>query len=392
MTVFALGILIFVLIIVGIWEYQLHQAALSKLPNRIHVNGSRGKSSVVRLIAAGLRAGGFRTLAKVTGTSPRVIDVDGKDRIIHRLRSPSIGEQLRLLRNFSRQNPDYVVIECMAVLPDYQWVSEHKILQSNYGVLTNVRADHLEEMGYSLNHIAKSLSNTVPYNQKFFTSEDENYQILEDKAIKNNSTFFLSSGDQLDKKYLEGFPFIEHPDNIALALDICKDLGVENDQAIKGMRKMIPDPGALTITKLSINNSSVNFVNAFAVAEERGISVEHSYSSKETTYTNLIQTFVESDAGEIKIGGSAFSNEHLRIVNLMGYEVDFKPSGHMLFLKNNDVPGVIGKVGTMLGDQNVNIAEYHLSRSKGSEFAYAIIKLDEKPKKAVLKSLNVLMK
>ena len=83
-------------------------------------------------------------------------------------------------------------------------------------------------------------------------SEDENYQILEDKAIKNNSTFILSSGDQLDKKYLEGFPFIEHPDNIALALDICKDLGVENDQAIKGMRKMIPDPGALTITKLSI--------------------------------------------------------------------------------------------------------------------------------------------
>ena len=47
-------------------------------------------------------------------------------------------------------------------------------------------------------------------------------------------------------------------------MDICKDLGVENDQAIKGMRKMIPDPGALTITKLSINNSSVDFVNAFA--------------------------------------------------------------------------------------------------------------------------------
>ena len=65
MTVFALGTLILVLIIVGIWEYQLHQAVLSKLPNRIHVNGSRGKSSVVRLITAGLRAGGFKTLAKV---------------------------------------------------------------------------------------------------------------------------------------------------------------------------------------------------------------------------------------------------------------------------------------------------------------------------------------
>ena len=140
----------------------------------------------------------------------------------------------------------------------------------------------------------------------------------------------------------------------------------------------------------NVSGSRVNFVNAFAVAEERGISVEHSYSSKETTYTNLIQTFVKSDSGEIKIGGSAFSGEHLRIVNLMGYNVDFKPSGHMLFLKNKDVPGVIGKVGTMLGDQNVNIAEYHLSRSKDSEFAYAIIKLDNPPKKAVINSLNVL--
>jgi len=91
----------------------------------------------------------------------------------------------------------------------------------------------------------------------------------------------------------------------------------------------------------NVSGSRVNFVNAFAVAEERGISVEHSYSSKETTYTNLIQTFVKSDSGEIKIGGSAFSGEHLRIVNLMGYNVDFKPSGHMLFLKNKDVPGVI---------------------------------------------------
>ena len=97
MTVFALGSLILILILFGIWEYQTHQIVLSRLPNRIHVNGSRGKSSVVRLIAAGLRAGGFKTIAKVTGTSPRVIDRDGKDRIIHRLRSPSIGEQLQLL-------------------------------------------------------------------------------------------------------------------------------------------------------------------------------------------------------------------------------------------------------------------------------------------------------
>ena len=60
------------------------------------------------------------------------------------------------------------------------------------------------------------------------------------------------------------------------------------------------------------------------------------------------------------------------------------------FLKNKDVPGVIGKVGTILGNQNVNIAAYHLSRSKDSEFAYAIIKLDNPATQAVLNSLKVL--
>ena len=118
MTIIALSSLILILILVGLWEYQTHQIVLSRLPNRIHVNGSRGKSSVVRLIAAGLRAGGYKTIAKVTGTSPRLIDENGKDRIIHRLRSASIGEQLRLMRMVSKKKPDYIVIECMAVQPE----------------------------------------------------------------------------------------------------------------------------------------------------------------------------------------------------------------------------------------------------------------------------------
>ncbi len=136
--------------------------------------------------------------------------------------------------------------------------------------------------------------------------------------------------------------------------------------------------------------SRVNFINAFSIAEERGISIEHGYNNKETIHTNLIQSYTTSNAGKIKISGSALSGRHLRIVNLMGFDIDFRPEKYMLFLKNNDVPGVIGKVGTMLGDQKVNIAEYHLSRSNKSKYAYAIIKLDEEPTKSVIDSLNIL--
>ncbi|SVE41914.1 uncharacterized protein METZ01_LOCUS494768, partial [marine metagenome] len=169
MILITLGILLLILISLGLIESYFHRIALSQLPIRMHVNGSRGKSSVTRLIAAGLRAGGLKTLAKTTGTAPRIIDEKGKDRVIHRLRSASIGEQVRLLRNFAKEKPDAVVVECMAVDPQYQWVSEHKMLQSTINVITNVRPDHQDEMGFTLKDNAMSLSNTIPFDGKLVT-------------------------------------------------------------------------------------------------------------------------------------------------------------------------------------------------------------------------------
>ena len=138
MPLIILGLLASLLCIAGIIEYQMHMRSLAAIPLRIHVNGTRGKSSVTRLVAAGLREAGIRTFAKTTGTAPRVIDAEGKDRIIHRLRLPSIGEQVRLINYFSMQNPDAIVIECMAVQPQYQWIAEHQMVRSQIGVITNV--------------------------------------------------------------------------------------------------------------------------------------------------------------------------------------------------------------------------------------------------------------
>ena len=79
----------------------------SKIPIRIHVNGTRGKSSVTRLIAAGLRAGGKRTFAKTTGTAPRVIDSIGIDRII--LGTIAI-EKPELVKDLSKEYPNRVAV------------------------------------------------------------------------------------------------------------------------------------------------------------------------------------------------------------------------------------------------------------------------------------------
>ncbi len=264
MPLLILGFLVFALCIAGILEHQFHLKSLSLIPLRIHVNGTRGKSSVTRLVAAGLREGGLKTFAKTTGTAPRVIDSEGKDRIIHRLRLPSIGEQVRLLRYFSAQKPDAVVIECMAVQPQYQWIAEHKMVKSHIGVITNVRPDHLDEMGPTEEDVAHSLCNTVPVNSVLITGEDQKPDILREVAKQNGTRFIKSDESSVRKTELDGFNYMEHPSNIAVALDVCKQVGVNRSTALKGMHKVQPDAGALVAWDLNMNNKNVRFVNGMA--------------------------------------------------------------------------------------------------------------------------------
>ena len=259
-----LGFLATLLIIAGLLEFRYHQISLSGIPVRIHVNGTRGKSSVTRLIAAGLRAGGKRTFAKTTGTAPRVIDSKGIDRIIHRLRKPSIGEQVRLLKYFSDEKPDVVVMECMAVQPQYQWISEHQMVKSDIGVITNARPDHLDEMGPTEEDVVKSLCNSIPVSGVLVTAEQKHKNIIKKVTYDNNSDFILSDENSLSNEYINNFNYIEHPQNIAIALDVCEKLGVDRGTAIGGMHQVQPDLGALIVWKLIGQKGSLQFVNGMA--------------------------------------------------------------------------------------------------------------------------------
>ena len=118
-------------------------------------------------------------------------------------------------------------------------------------------------------------------------------------------------------------------------------------------------------------------INADLIAKERGIKFSHSYNSQEMPYLNLIKCIVTSNSEVIEVAGNVYSENHIRIVNIMGFEIDLNPYGPMLFIKNKDVPGVIGKIGTILGNFNVNIAGYLLSRIEKKDFAYAVVKLDD---------------
>ena len=257
----ALICIIIILLILGIIESRLHINAINKIPIRIHVNGTRGKSSVVRLIAAGLREGGLQTFAKTTGTIPRIINEKGKDLELHRLRSATIGEQIKLIRFFGKKSPDALVMECMAVNPQYQWISEHKIVKSTLGVITNVRRDHVDEMGSTIEDIAYSLSNTIPFNSKVLTSEQLSLKYLKNIANQRNSKIINSTDYNVDSDYMDKMPYLEHKENVNLALAVCEQVGIKRKKALDGMLKTKPDPGALLIWNLENNNK---FISAFA--------------------------------------------------------------------------------------------------------------------------------
>tara|TARA_B100000579_G_C22834540_1_gene857919 strand:- start:1156 stop:2736 length:1581 start_codon:yes stop_codon:yes gene_type:complete len=126
----------------------------------------------------------------------------------------------------------------------------------------------------------------------------------------------------------------------------------------------------------NITDNRINFLNASAIADERGIIFSHSYSNDKITYTNKIKSIISSKGGSFIVSGSVFSDNFIRVTEIMGFDVDLKPEGRILFIKNKDVPGVIGKVGTILGQQSINISGYLLSKVEEKNFAYSVIKID----------------
>ncbi len=253
----------------GTWEMLRHVRHRRRIPIRIHVNGSRGKSSVARLIAAGLKAGGIAVVGKTTGSAAAVINTDGTETPVVRRGAPNIKEQLSVFRRASRQNCQALVIECMAVRPDLQKVCEHSIVKATHGVITNVRPDHLEVMGPTLDDVAASLAGTVPQNSHLFAAEDRYDDYLAGRARKAGSQYTRTDSAGVSGAEMNRFAYEEFPENVSLALDVCDSVGVARDTALAGMWEVTPDTGAMTRRRyqheLEGNGlRQVEFINGFA--------------------------------------------------------------------------------------------------------------------------------
>lgn len=240
-----------------IWENYRAIKDRCAIKHVVYVNGTRGKSSTTRLIDGGLRAAGLRVFCKTTGTLPMTINTDGVEQLIHRRGTANIREQLQILHKAAKEHADVLVIECMAVNTVYQNISQHRMVRADIGVITNVRLDHTDVMGETLPEIAQALSNTIPKAGVLFTAEQGQFSVLEKNAQALGTQIFEVLPE-------ESLAVIDWPDNVALALAVCAQLGVSRETALFGMNTFYQrDPYALSFYRIGkgtlfINGLSIN--------------------------------------------------------------------------------------------------------------------------------------
>jgi D-3-phosphoglycerate dehydrogenase len=134
---------------------------------------------------------------------------------------------------------------------------------------------------------------------------------------------------------------------------------------------------------------NVTIMNILKVVKDLGITVESGEYYKKVNYQAFIKVYIVTEKGETKAAGTVF-NDHPKISEINGIYFDLPPSEYMIILVNNDRPGVIGRVGTLLGDNHINIAEWQLGRQTKGQTAMAVITVDDPIPPAVMDQLKKL--
>ncbi|NNF00634.1 MAG: phosphoglycerate dehydrogenase [Pyrinomonadaceae bacterium] len=135
-------------------------------------------------------------------------------------------------------------------------------------------------------------------------------------------------------------------------------------------------------------SARVNVVNALHIAEERGINVTTSYKTQKASNSDM-KTSVSNRAGIDQIAsGKVYADGEGRITQVGDFSIEAVPKGYMLFTKNRDVPGVIGKIGTLLGENGINISRFYLGRNEKGGEALAVIELDSQLEESLLDELR----
>ena len=177
-----------------------------------------------------------------------------------------------------------------------------------------------------------------------------------------------------------------------LAAQISEGAIKEVEITYKGeLAQLDTKPVTLALVKALLTpflKEDVNYVNALLRAKERNIKVLEAKTSETEDFTSLISVKVKHTEGETLVEGTLFGKKEPRIVRINGFRLDALPEGHMLYIFNEDKPGVIGRIGTILGKHNLNISRMYVGQDPMKKRNIILLSLDQPPTKEALEELN----
>lgn len=241
-------------------ERQLVEKSVAKLQMRIHVNGTRGKSSVTEYIASGLSNTSNSVMAKITGVVPTIILPDSRQ-VISRKGAPRVQEQFYVIRYAARRNIEKLVLECMSIAPEFQQI-ESRLFKPHIYVITNIKDDHREAMGPTLHKQAEAICSAIPSNSIVVTNETLLLDIVRKRAEERNSKVVLP--EKLDPDLEKQLPVGVFPENVALAVEVCKLCGVNSIRSINSILSSFTDHRP-AYNPIEIEGKEYVFLNAFSV-------------------------------------------------------------------------------------------------------------------------------
>jgi poly-gamma-glutamate synthase PgsB/CapB len=260
-----------VLLALGAAERLARDRAIRAVPIRVHVNGTRAKSTVTRLIWSALVEAGVPAIAKTTGTAARILLPDGREIPVTRHGPANIREQLALLRLARRSGARAAVVECMALDPFLQRVTEREMIRATIGVITNVRLDHTEVMGPDRPAIAAALANTVPSAGVLVTGPAPCAPSIRRTAESVGTRVVEADAGASRNSAPGGERWLG--EDTAIALAVTRELGIDDAVARRGFARAPRDPGATRQGRATLRRGEIRWLDATAANDPESLDL-----------------------------------------------------------------------------------------------------------------------
>ena len=239
-------VLMIVLLVLSLMESILHCIALKKIPFRILVNGTRGKTTTTRLIAAALRDKGIRTYAKTTGSDAQIIKDDGSVVMLKRRRGVRLTENISFVHKAAKAGCRCIVVECMALHEESQRMMASKFIRPTHTIIINTLSDHMDAMGEKREDVAWTLSQSVDKDTKLYVTEDfyDSLNVRSFNKVKVRHYDFESSVSVADE-------------DVSLAVSLLKDFSLTEEEVLEEVPGRCPYKSIGSFLKPHANASCI---------------------------------------------------------------------------------------------------------------------------------------